>query len=160
MAKTKRYADGGEMEEESFVEAGSGPMTTEDSAMFEKEPEVPSSSKPKVKPKAAPKGVPRESKEKQDMRIMQDIVAKKKAKDDERNAMLRRGQEMMASNYRSRGTGSPAAPRASASASRRPMSAGNVPFETFTFASGGKVSSASKRADGIAQKGKTRGKMC
>jgi hypothetical protein len=28
------------------------------------------------------------------------------------------------------------------------------------MAKGGKVSSASKRADGIAQKGKTRGKMC
>ena len=28
------------------------------------------------------------------------------------------------------------------------------------YKSGGKVSSASKRADGIAQKGKTRGKMC
>jgi len=28
------------------------------------------------------------------------------------------------------------------------------------MASGGNVSSASKRADGIAQKGKTRGKMC
>jgi hypothetical protein len=28
------------------------------------------------------------------------------------------------------------------------------------YASGGKVSSASKRADGIAQRGKTRGKIC
>ena len=31
---------------------------------------------------------------------------------------------------------------------------------TQNYAKGGKVSSASKRADGIAQKGKTRGKMC
>ncbi len=30
----------------------------------------------------------------------------------------------------------------------------------FAFKKGGKVSSASKRADGIATKGKTRGKMC
>jgi hypothetical protein len=29
-----------------------------------------------------------------------------------------------------------------------------------TFSKGGKVGSASKRADGIAQRGKTRGKMC
>ena len=32
--------------------------------------------------------------------------------------------------------------------------------EKFGMKSGGSVSSASKRADGIAQKGKTRGKMC
>ncbi len=32
-------------------------------------------------------------------------------------------------------------------------------FEKFKLSSGGKVSSASKRADGIATKGKTRGKM-
>ena len=32
--------------------------------------------------------------------------------------------------------------------------------DKFGFASGGKVSSASKRADGIAQRGKTKGKMC
>ena len=31
--------------------------------------------------------------------------------------------------------------------------------ETFTAKKGGKVGSASKRADGIAKKGKTRGKM-
>ena len=31
---------------------------------------------------------------------------------------------------------------------------------TYSMKSGGKVSSASKRADGIAQKGKTKGKMC
>jgi len=31
--------------------------------------------------------------------------------------------------------------------------------ETFTAKKGGKVGSASKRADGIAQRGKTRGKM-
>jgi hypothetical protein len=30
----------------------------------------------------------------------------------------------------------------------------------FDYKKGGKVSSASKRADGIAMKGKTRGKMC
>ena len=32
--------------------------------------------------------------------------------------------------------------------------------EMYGFAKGGKVSSASSRADGIAQRGKTRGKMC
>ena len=32
-------------------------------------------------------------------------------------------------------------------------------FEKFKLSSGGKVSSASKRADGCAQRGKTRGKM-
>jgi hypothetical protein len=32
--------------------------------------------------------------------------------------------------------------------------------ETKPYKKGGSVSSASKRADGIAQKGKTRGKMC
>ena len=35
-----------------------------------------------------------------------------------------------------------------------------MPPSPREMASGGKVSSASKRADGIAKKGKTRGKMC
>lgn len=41
------------------------------------------------------------------------------------------------------------------------MPSGRVPAITYTrkFAAGGKVKSASKRADGIAQRGKTRGKM-
>jgi len=42
---------------------------------------------------------------------------------------------------------------------REAGSRGN-PDASKKMASGGKVSSASKRADGIAQKGKTRGKMC
>jgi len=42
---------------------------------------------------------------------------------------------------------------------REAGSRGN-PDVSKKMASGGKVSSASKRADGIAQKGKTRGKMC
>ena len=40
--------------------------------------------------------------------------------------------------------------------------AGNVSFDAMApeYKRGGKVSSASKRADGIAQRGKTRGKVC
>jgi hypothetical protein len=37
---------------------------------------------------------------------------------------------------------------------------GRVKAKTKSYKSGGTVSSASKRADGIATKGKTRGKMC
>ena len=36
----------------------------------------------------------------------------------------------------------------------------NTETSDFTFKKGGKVSSASRRGDGIAQRGKTRGKMC
>lgn len=38
----------------------------------------------------------------------------------------------------------------------------NIPsiFTLSNFKKGGKVSSASKRADGIAQRGKTKGKVC
>lgn len=55
----------------------------------------------------------------------------------------------------------PPAPAAPAPAPRppmpqRPMPQGGMPG----MSKGGKVGSASKRADGIAQKGKTRGKMC
>jgi len=43
-----------------------------------------------------------------------------------------------------------------------PARVGNTPGVSWTkeFSKGGKVSSASKRADGIAQRGKTRGRMC
>jgi hypothetical protein len=36
----------------------------------------------------------------------------------------------------------------------------SIPGNPFGLKSGGTVSSASKRADGIAQRGKTRGKVC
>ena len=42
----------------------------------------------------------------------------------------------------------------------RLKSSGFEKKEKASFAKGGKVSSASKRADGIAKRGKTRGKMC
>ena len=47
----------------------------------------------------------------------------------------------------------PDAPRSSASTKKKPSN-------PYHLKNGGKVSSASSRADGIAQRGKTRGKMC
>ena len=44
-------------------------------------------------------------------------------------------------------------------ASQRPMMKKSGSVKTTKMASGGKASSASKRADGIAQRGKTRGRM-
>ena len=51
--------------------------------------------------------------------------------------------------------GSSESPRMKAAKRAKASDASN-----YSMKSGGKVSSASKRADGIAQKGKTRGKMC
>jgi hypothetical protein len=51
--------------------------------------------------------------------------------------------------------GSSGSQRSKAAQRSRAMDASN-----YSMKSGGKVGSASKRADGIAQKGKTRGKMC
>ena len=51
--------------------------------------------------------------------------------------------------------GSSDSPRMKAAKRDRAMDASN-----YSMKSGGKVGSASKRADGIASKGKTRGKMC
>jgi hypothetical protein len=45
------------------------------------------------------------------------------------------------------------APRSSASTKKKPSN-------PYNLKNGGKVASASSRADGIAQRGKTRGKMC
>ncbi len=47
----------------------------------------------------------------------------------------------------------PDAPRSSTSTKKKPSN-------PYHLKNGGKVSSASSRADGIAQRGKTRGKMC
>lgn len=44
--------------------------------------------------------------------------------------------------------------------SRSSDSSDRTPRMSDDYAKGGKVSSASSRADGIAQRGKTRGKMC
>jgi hypothetical protein len=70
----------------------------------------------------------------------------------------RQGQDDLSENYKPRYTPSASAPKTTTS--ERP----EKPFRSLdpdeTFKKGGKVSSASRRADGIAMKGKTRGKMC
>ena len=62
------------------------------------------------------------------------------------------GSELRTSLF---GSSSNDSPRMRAAKRDRAMDASN-----YSMKSGGKVSSASKRADGIATKGKTRGKMC
>jgi hypothetical protein len=83
----------------------------------------------------------------------------KEASDSARRAyeMAQRDESMKA--YKPRYTPSAAAPKTTQGATYRNKP--YMPDEVNTgYKKGGSVSSASKRADGIAQKGKTRGKMC
>ena len=181
MAKTKRY--NGE-EDGSFVESGSGPQTGEDTGMSEKEPEAPKKQTFKEAFAAAKKG---DTFTWEGKKYVKEFAGEKKAaapaapkveapkaasaKSEPSAARVGRASQATVSTSRPKATEEGiAAANERRAKMREEMS--DTPIarmfkairargeSTQNYAKGGKVSAASKRADGIAQKGKTRGKMC
>jgi hypothetical protein len=86
------------------------------------------------------------------------------AKDAQKDDRMEQAKRMQAANAAQRMASSAAGQSAEPSASASPRMS-STPVRTTTqmpskMKSGGMASSASKRADGIATKGKTRGRMC
>ena len=148
----KRYDEGGE------VDALEKANTSSDALDIQKQEEIDSgdriltkmrdeAAKPKPKPKAMAKPAPKAA----------PAPASKASPVDETKLSL--SDRFKLSRERSRSGSGPTDTR---SVSQRLRSAFGMKKggETKKMASGGMTSSASKRADGIATKGKTRGKMC
>ena len=143
MKKVKRY-EGGGITEDDAVDAASqaeSRVVMPEAGMSEKEPDWSSATAPKKS--SAPK------KKVMDYREPPHIDAEAGITRGSR-APLKRQEEAMGAarmaNYKARYTPPVKAPKFNEGA-------------RYKMASGGKVT-ASKRADGIAQRGKTRGKMC
>lgn len=164
--KTKRYAAGGETDEDAKKGIFSGSPAEDDSDTYAPKtrsfsttgPEKKKST-PKPKPKAETEAAKPESKADKyaDLplnRIGKAIEGTFRGRREEEPAKAETKPEPKSDKY------SDAPLNRIGRAIAGTFSKGNKAGGAIKMASGGKVSSASSRGDGIAQRGKTRGKMC
>jgi hypothetical protein len=152
----KRYEDGGEVD---ALEAAN--MSDESQDIARSMPAGPTNEEmPKATPKAKPKSAPK-AKPKSEARA-------KSAPEPADETKMSLAERAKMSRERARAGSGPTDTRSVGERLRSALGAGkDRGGNTVDFAgsgmgmkSGGSVSSASRRADGIATKGKTRGKMC
>jgi hypothetical protein len=155
MKKTKRYETGGEID---ALEAANASETAQEIADKDRGESIlvrmrDEAAKPKMaKPKAKDKTVPKPA------AVAETKPAAKPAANTDVTKMSL-SERAAATRERAR-SGSGATDTRSVNQRIRGLFGMNKDSETKKMASGGMTSSASKRGDGIAIKGKTRGKMC
>ncbi len=148
----KRYEDGGEIDAmEAINYSDEARDIAESVGTGPRNMDVPKA-KPKAAPKPAPKAAPKPA-----PKLIDPSNIRSGRRSDEESQMAPADKTKMSVSERAKASRESA--RAGSGTTDR-RSVGERLKSAFGMKSGGSVGSASRRADGIATKGKTRGKMC